>query len=227
MNDMELLEQSKNLVQNVFERMTEVESLGKLKESVEVGNLGIVMKDGGVLSLNILSQDQVDKAKNCIVQLIEDNMEESRRFLSRLTMLSHKSEINNFVKETEQSSQDPILDTNFPQSTSDTDKSEELVNNDETELKIENTELKSDSIVMSQSEQNPEEIENQSTYKPWTDRVVLEKMYLQDKKSATQIAQELGCKKQDVYNFLSKYGIKRDNFVPGKQALGKKKKVQP
>ena len=66
--------------------------------------------------------------------------------------------------------------------------------------------------------------EEEQEGKPWLDKDKLYEEYITNNKTATQIAREWGTNKSNVYQNLSKFGIKKDDFVPGKQDYSKKKK---
>ena len=221
MQDKELLDQSQELVKSIFEKMTSIESLGTLKDSVGVGNVGIVMTDGGVIALDILTVDQVSKVKEYIVSLIEENMKEDRRFLSRPNLLSRKPATIN--QDFEDAVQGMIESAKTPKVSQDANlpfvEVPDAPKTNETD----------DSVELDVSLRNPPEKENRekTSKKPWTDEVTLKKMFIDEDMTAGQIAEKLGTTKNNVGQYLHKYGIKKDKFVTGKQDYSKKKKVQP
>lgn len=179
MNDVELLEQANDNIKMVFEKMTLIESLNELKKSVSDGKIGVMMPDNSMLSLDMLSQEQINRTKDLIFELIEDNMTDARKFLSRFNLLTHKPSIIN------QDFEDAV---------------QEMVNQKE----------ETPTIPIDDTEE-------------WKREDVLRKLFIDKGMTAKAIGEMYGVTKCAVGNQLKKYGIRKDNFVPGRQDYSKKK----
>ena len=229
-NDMELLEQSKNLVQSVYEKMGEMESLGKLKDSVMIGTLGIVVEDG-TLGLDLLSQDQIGKVKECITNLIDSNMDKLRRYLSRLNRLANGPATIN--QEFEQA-----LLGKF----NSTEKVSNIEQTDNTENKPVET---SDCANVSEDVQNdaeniPLDQGNPESELPWhtpeapkencaddLNEEILRTLYLEQHVNVKEIASLYNTTANKVYVLLRQFGISRpskNDIKEGKQDFSKKKR---
>lgn len=204
MQDKELLEQSQELVKSIFEKMTSIEALGTLKNSVGVGNVGIVMTDGGVIALDVLTVDQVSKVKEYIVSLIEENMKEDRHFLSRLNLLSRKPATIN--QDFEDAVQGMIESAKTPKVPEDA-KEPELPFVEVPDAP--KTNEMDDSVELDISQGNPPETQNTEPKieKPWLNEALLRKELVENGLGVGEFAKKYDCKKSDVYNGKSKYGI--------------------
>lgn len=210
MNDLkEKIEKSKLIVTNIYDCIGRIESVAKTYECVEQGQVGILMPDGNMIDLNVLTDEQIVSIKKSIKEQLDAAITNDSAYLDMISARERKpSTINqdfeDAVEEMVHSVQSTTQDVNLQHSTSETEKVEEVDTNDEIELKIENT----------------ASTENE---RPWTNKDTLYKMYITEGMTALSIAEKYSVRKQDIANQLHKYGIKKDDFKPGKQNSSKKK----
>lgn len=83
MNDRELLDQAKELVDKVYENMSSVETYNMAKGRVLSGEIGVLMpEDGRAMSLvEFLSEEQHGIIRDSVIACIDSNLERSRNFL--------------------------------------------------------------------------------------------------------------------------------------------------
>lgn len=85
-----LVEDSKSIVDGIWGSITRIEETKKLLEVVSEGKTGIVMPDGNLVDLNVLSDDQFDKINNCIADVMKDNMQDAIFYLHKVNRINRK-----------------------------------------------------------------------------------------------------------------------------------------
>ena len=83
MNDRELLNQAKELVDKVYQNMSSVETYNMAKDRVLSGEVGIItQEDGKAMSLvEFLSEEQHGIIRDSVISCIDSNLERARNFL--------------------------------------------------------------------------------------------------------------------------------------------------
>lgn len=194
-------ENRRNLIARTYEEAEkEFKRVNRLQINVQLLSDGKELDDKKYESL---VTEKVKELCEKIQEQTTKELKDAERDLKKILGLYKPATINkdfeDAVKEMQKSTQSATQDVNLPSTTSKTETEDKNIVEDEKPLKIENTE-------------------------PWKEEEYLREMFLTKGMTAKQIADINGCKKSDVGNYLHKYGIRRDNFVPGKQVYSKKER---
>lgn len=84
MNDQELIEQSKQAISLGYEHIGKIEALTMTKDNIYEGSVSVLMPDGALMDLNVLTEEQVVAVKKYICLMLDEGLKESRKYLMRL-----------------------------------------------------------------------------------------------------------------------------------------------
>ena len=186
----EKIEKSKLIVTNIYDCIGRIESVAKTYECVEQGQIGILMPDGNMIDLNVLTDDQIVSIKKSIKEQLDVAITNDSAYLDMINSRDRKPAIIN--QDFEDAVQGMINSAKTPKVTEDA-KTNEM----------------DDSVELDISQGNPPETQNTEPKieKPWLNEALLRKELVENGLGVGEFAKKYDCKKSDVYNGKSKYGI--------------------
>ena len=205
----ELLEKGKSITKEIYEKMTAVETCDNMIEAIKDLPITFIDENGSLIGLEkVLSEEQLSKIKNEIIETINENSAAAEKWLEKMSSLLDEESEKTPKKTTKTTRSTRTAKKVEPEKkTADTGEENAAVE-EQVKEKEEKPKKRKKSTPKVEEKTDPEKKEEEKQPEIEISEKQLAEMYVRDGKTLSEIANEINSDKKSVFAKIEEYNLK-------------------